>query len=258
MQSLLSGRPTWVKLALSLPVALPTIYLAYLSWHVPRHTSSTKGGRPGSRTHDDASANALPWTPVSLPEQVAMDHAAWVLAYERVVSLPVPVSSLAISATIVADQGEAPSLLMRTYAVGAQVAFSSTPQAYLMRNAIGEPRLRRTFDKNWIRTLAFQTGDIVNGVYRVAYHGKGSPPRSERVELVIEPPLSFKGPVPHGVIVAEVQCDEKSDHVLFVNETWMWRRHDEKPTLIESSLGGWFHSLLAGWLVMKGIRNVSG
>ncbi|KAG9252960.1 uncharacterized protein F5Z01DRAFT_675365 [Emericellopsis atlantica] len=257
MQSLLGSRPTWVKLALALPVALPTIYLAYFSWQVSRHTSSTKGRRPASRTRD-APANALPWTPASLPEQVRADDAGWVLTYERVVSLPVPVSSLAIPATIVADEGETPSLLMRAYAVGAQVAFSSTPQAYLMRNAIGEPRLRRTFDKDWIRALAFHNGDIVNGVYRVAYHGKGSTSRSERVELVIEAPLSFKGSAPHGLILAEVQLDDDGDHVLFVNETWMWRRDDEKPTLIEGSVGGWFHSLLAGWLVMKGIRNVTG
>ncbi|KAI6781158.1 uncharacterized protein J7T54_002514 [Emericellopsis cladophorae] len=257
MQSLLSVRPTWVKFALALPVALPTIYLAYLSWHISRHTSSTKGRRLPSRTRD-TSANALPWTPASLPERVRAEDAGWVLAYERVVSLPVPVSSLAIPATIVADEEETPSPLMRAYAVGAQVAFGSTPQAYLMRNVIDEPRLRRTFDKDWIRTLAFRNGDIVNGVYKVAYRGRGSTSRSERVEIVIEAPLSFNGSVPHGLILAEVQVDDNGDHVLFVNETWMWRRNDEKSTLIEGSFGGWFHSLLAGWLVMKGIRNVKG
>jgi hypothetical protein len=48
------------------------------------------------------------------------------------------------------------------------------------------------------------------------------------------------------------------EKIVLINETWMWRLVDEKPTMLESPIGRWFHRLLAGWLVLKGISGVSG
>jgi len=253
-QSLVAGRGAPVALAL-VPVAILTVYFANLAWRVSKTTTSTKGHRfPGSAPGVDS--HSLPWKPVSLPDDVSSDESEWILAYERVVSHPVPISSLAVPASAVEDS-QTPSELINAYAAATHVAFSSTPQAHLMRAAMGDIHIKRTFDRDWIQGLAFENGDIVNGAYKVVYHGKGKTVHSERVELAIEAPPSYHGPVPRGLILAEVEVDEDHDTVTFVNETWMWRRDDEKPTLIESSLGAWFHSLMAGWLITKGIQSTT-
>ena len=78
---------------------------------------------------------------------------------------------------------------------------------------------------------------------------------------MIEAPPSYQGPVPRGLLVAEAAqvavADKRLDAVVFVNETWMWRRVDEKPTLIESPVARWFHGMMARWLVVRGIGAVT-
>lgn len=36
----------------------------------------------------------------------------------------------------------------------------------------------------------------------------------------------------------------------------MWRRQDEAKVLLEGAVGGWFHGLLARWLVGRGVAGV--
>lgn len=103
----------------------------------------------------------------------------------------------------------------------------------------------------------FGKGDLVNGAYKVSYHGKGKEVTSERVELMIEAPPSYQGPVPRGLILAEVERVNNGENIVFVNETWMWRRQDEKPTLIENPVGAKIHALVAGWLVKRGIESIT-
>jgi len=131
-----------------------------------------------------------------------------------------------------------------------------------MRIAILDDGGKRTFDGRWIRELAFRHGDIVNGAYKVVYQGRGAAPNSERVELIIEAPPSYRGPpAPNGLILAEIQRggtdDRGQESVVFVNETWMWRRADHPPAMIESSVGGKLHEMLARWLVVSGVQSVT-
>lgn len=113
-----------------------------------------------------------------------------------------------------------------------------------------------------IQKLAFKVGDRVNGVYMVAYVGEGNEPDSERVELALDRPQGYSGATPRGRIIAEVirvpghGIGEEDEQVLFVNETWMWRKPEETKTLLEGGMGAWIHSLTSGWLLLEGIKAV--
>ncbi|CAH0044866.1 unnamed protein product [Clonostachys solani] len=252
------------------PLIIPTIYMAFLTYNISRSTKSSKGiqypkGSPQPLTQRHPQ-NVIPGKPASLPDDVRSEDSDWVLAYERVASVPVPLRSLALSPTSTISCS--PSPLLRAYTSGAHVAFSSTPQAILIRFLV-DTETRRTFEASWIQNLQFEPGDVVNGAYKVSYCGQGNEAGSERIELMIQAPPSYKGPVPNGLILSEVVLIEGApagslpgdsagdDHVVFINETWMWRKESEKPTLIESKVSGWMHSLMAGWLIKKGISTVS-
>ncbi|CAG9994330.1 unnamed protein product [Clonostachys byssicola] len=254
------------------PLVIPAIYVAFLTYNISRSTESSNGiqypkGSPQrlvQRHGEDG--NAMPEKPASLPDDVRSEGSDWVLAYERVASVPVPLRSLALSPA--GTLSGSPSPLLRAYTSGAHVAFSSTPQAILIR-ALVDTETKRTFEASWIRNLQFEPGDIVNGAYKVSYSGQGNETGSERIELMIQAPPSYKGPVPNGLILSEIVLiegtpvgslpgDSAGDgHVVFINETWMWRKESEKPTFVEAKLSGWMHSLMAGWLITKGISAVS-
>lgn len=256
-----------ISAAAIIPIILPTAYILYLNRTVSKQTSSSTGRRSRSGGDKDtaAASSPTPWLPASLPEDVRPVDSDWVLAFERVVSRPVPVSSLIRPPNASPSESSSPSDLLKLYSQAAQIAFSWTPQAFAIRASIREPGLKRTFDEDVIKSLEFRSGDIANGVYKVTYSGQGETSAAERVELALEAPKSYKGPVPRGLIVSEIQVVGPSgtvsqgdgDHVVFVNETWMWRRDTEPPTLIEGSVGGWLHTILAGWLALKGMRAVA-
>lgn len=243
-----------VKVALVLlPVVVPAVYLYRFSHNVSSKTTSTTGRRSAD-AGKPTSVGDSPRDPVSLPAEVK-DASRWEVAYERIVSHPIPASSLAFPITGPTETDtDRPSALMRAYTSAAQAAFSSTPQAVAMRAAIGDAQAKRSFDVDWIRDLSFGNGDLVNGAYRVVYHGHGQTADSERVELAIEAPPSYKGHVPRGLIASEIQ--KVGDEVVFVNETWMWRKPGERKTLIEAPLPSWFHRLTVGWLVLKAMGHV--
>ncbi|KAG7124955.1 hypothetical protein HYQ45_013505 [Verticillium longisporum] len=264
-----------------LPITLGAVYLYLLERRIARATTLSSGRRahrPSAAASSSSAAAAAetPPLPLSLPQDVASDPSTWVLAYERAVSNPVPARRVSqhqqqqqqpksLDAKSSAGKREA-SPLLRAYARTVQSAFSWTPQAFAIRASIPEPAIRRSFDAAWIQNLAFDEGDLVNGVYKVKYRGPGHAPGSERVELVIEAPPSWTGPEVRGIIVAEVRGGAETEaeaeakaarQVVFVNETWLWRREGEKATMLETAVGKWFHGLLAGWLVMRGIAGVT-
>jgi len=252
-----------VKAALFLlPVVVPAAYLYRFSRQVSSKTTATTG-RSGS-INKLAAVDGYHYPlrePVSLPDEVK-DSSQWEVAYERIISHPIPASSLEYPVADAVTEGDRPSALMRAYTSTAQAAFVSTPQGYLMRAAIKDPPTKLTFNVNWIQNISFHRGDLVNGAYRVVYHGSGADARSERVELAIEKPPSYKGSVPRGLIISEIHqvVDDVTGRtdVIFANETWMWRRRDEGKTLIETAFGSWFHCLTVGWLVLKGLDKVTG
>ncbi|OAA36718.1 hypothetical protein BBO_07997 [Beauveria brongniartii RCEF 3172] len=262
------GRHRMATAAL-LPVVLPTVYVVYLNWAVRRHTSSTSGQLPPSSTA--AAAASVPRTPQSLPADALACPQDWVVSYERVVSRPVPAASLV--AKLLRRGGideSSPSPLLTAYLRTTYKAFSWTPQAFLIHGMLAEPERKASFGAAHIDGLRFARGDVVDGVYRVTSYDGGAKSSSSSsssedkavvdvVELSIDVPRSYKGPAVRGIVVSAIEplVGDGEDAVQFVNETWLWRKKDEKPTLLESGLGQWFHRLLAGWLVMKGLGGVT-
>ncbi|KAK5994372.1 hypothetical protein PT974_04846 [Cladobotryum mycophilum] len=255
-----------------LPVALPLAYLVCLNHFVSKNTTSSPGRR--IQASIDASSTSLYQPPIeeplSLPEDVRSGDAQWVVAYERVASHPIPSSRLRFPVN--ESQGHMsppsqstsqPSGLLTAYLRAAHIAFSWTPQAFLIRSLIGDTDIRRTFDTDWILGLSFKVGELVNGVYRVSHYGAGNEAETERSELMMEVPASYTGPSASGLLVATLEVVESprgyetDPDVIFVNETWTWRREDDrKPLLLETPFGKWFHAILARWLVNKGLNAV--
>lgn len=243
-----------------IPVALPAAYLLYRTWKITSCTTVTTGRQGAGRTPP-------PPRPIALPADVCADDGSqWVVTYECVVSRPVSTSELHVAVDSVhpSNAEKQPSPLLQAFSRATHLAFCSTLQAWLMRNAIGDPEAKRTFDASWIQKLPFKHGDVVNGAYKVVYHGSGPAQGSERIEFAIEAPASYRGPpAPRGLILTELLHIEPESgltgegYVVFLNETWMWRRHDEKPTLIESGLAALIHRLMAGWMVMRGVDSVT-
>lgn len=240
-------------------VATPTVYLLLLRRSVMRNVESSTTQQCGpkvqtKRTATQAAASPLsePALPRSLPQSVAADDTGgYVLWNERVVSKPVVLSELPWSS------GSLDELLTR-YVRATMIAFTWTPQAYLIRKLL-PAGVGETFEADYINAMDFRVVDQrVDGVYTVQY--RGTEPRGERVEMRLSPPGEYTGPRSDGIIVAAIEPVEAGtpDEVVFVNETWLWRHPDDKPTLLEGSIGRWFHSLLAAWLVGKGIKSIRG
>lgn len=206
----------------------------------------------------------VPLLPESLPAEVVKSRSEWVVSFERATSNPVSLTTLEAQQDDAVDQpsdaASQPSRLLKEYLQAAHVAFSWTPQAMMIRAMLKEQECRDSFTRRWIQGLSFGIGDLVNGVYEVSHYAKVDQAGAERVELLIHTPPSYTGPPVRGLILSVIEpaASETAGMVVFVNETWLWRKRDEKPTLLESRFGKWFHGLLASWLVVKGMTAVFG
>lgn len=224
------------------------------------------------------------------------DTNTWILAYERLTSHPIPLSLLP-PLPLLSSPSDSPltnphphNPALTTYLRTTMTSFRSTPQAHLLRSSIRhDAPTAQSFDRAFIANLGFSLGDRVNGFWKVAYRGVGpsthlaAEPKEgegegeggggdwqvERVEMALDAPRSYRGKRVNGIVVAgmervalerngEGDGDREEDGVVFVNETWMWRRQGEAPVLLESGLGRWFHVVMSGWLVMRGVRAVVG
>lgn len=240
--ALLTSKPA-VSLAL-LPLAAPVVYLLYLNHAVSRECKAESGILDRKKRIAAIPANIL--RPVSLPQEVKTDDSEWVLAYERIVSRSFHPSSLPY------NFNTDTSAALTNYVRATMISFSWAPQAVMLRAAAGEEAARKTFDTQFIQSLSFRKDDRVNGFWRVVYRGDGGVEGNERVEMALDAPSSYRGPVVRGVVIAGVE--RQDGDVVFVNETWMWRKQDEAQVLLERRVGQWLHMVLSGWLVIKGVR----
>jgi hypothetical protein len=251
----LSSKTTIVILSL-LPVAIPTAYILILKATVSRRvTVQTETSRPTK----DGTTRRLPAAalPVSLPADVTSPTSTGTICCERAVSRPVPYSALA-------HPPDSPALLT-AYARAVMEAFSWLPQAFLIRATIKEPDLKASFETPFIRSLALEQGDVVNGVWRVTHRGggpataKGQQQQQQRIEYTMSLPASYTGPVMHCQVICILEPAGGGDDeaMLFVNETWIWRSPVEKPTMLEGAVGRWLHSMVVGWMMLKGIKAVT-
>ncbi|XXH05993.1 hypothetical protein Hte_012438 [Hypoxylon texense] len=267
-----------VLLALA-PVALPAAYLVFLKRELAKHTiiaptsTSTLSSASTKTEHDynyEDGDDLIPPSVRASPDQ-------FVVSRERVTSRAIPVSALG-PRTLAADadadaDADAEGLddLLETYLRATMRAFSRTPPALVMaRTGAGagagaasveeDPvAYAESFREAYLRACTFQAGDRVCGVYVVRAR------RGDRVVLDLAPPAEgWRGPVARGALgvgfewVRERDGERGGDgSVRFVNETVLWRRVEEKATMLEGRVGRWMHGLLAGWLVVKGVEAVT-
>ncbi|KAF2150179.1 hypothetical protein K461DRAFT_281424 [Myriangium duriaei CBS 260.36] len=249
-----SSRAVGVALtAVAVSVALGSGYLVHLKRSVSKQTTCTtvthfpRLEKANKSDTPKISESYLPQSPLTLPAEVASSH---VLSHEQVFSKPIDLSSVHL------PEDET----LTAYLRGTMVAFSSTPQAYMIRSMVSAEE-KQTFDKSYIDSLNFVNGDIVNGVYRVCYRGPRASAK-ECVELMLDPSPAYRGPAVKGMICAVMDVVNNGPgngggKIVFVNETLMWRRPEEKATMLEGGLGRWLHGLLAQWLVVKGMNEVA-
>ncbi|EER41438.1 conserved hypothetical protein [Histoplasma capsulatum H143] len=267
-----------------LPLAAPAACLLYLRLTTVRYITSSTGRYRRPPTVDKSKSSApssstsstpphLPLPPLTLPAHLTTSPAHTII-YERVTSLPIPLSSLNSAASTPATTTTTTPALLTTYLRTTMKVFSRTPQAYVIRSALKGNPAHATFDDACIDALEFVPGDRVNGAYVVTYRGEGpeqdgsgsrggknSADWCERVEMRLETPAGYTGPGQdvEGVIVVGVEGVGEGEQggILLVNETWMWRGQAEKPVMLEGVVGRWLHGLFAGWLVVKGMRAIT-
>ncbi|OJD16275.1 hypothetical protein AJ78_03566 [Emergomyces pasteurianus Ep9510] len=274
-----------------LPVAAPTAYLLYLRLTTIRHITSSTGryhpiptidkssSRPQSPSPSPSSPSSSfssdpPPLPVTIPAHLPTSP-SHIIMYERITSHPIPLTSLHLSDRSSASPSDNVHALLTTYLRTTMKAFSRTPQAYIIRSALRGNPAGATFDDSCIDALEFVPGDRVNGVYVVTYRGEGHHDGAglaglgERVEMKLETPVGYAGPGKEveGMIIAGIEGvrggvgkqegQREVGDILLVNETWFWRGEKGKPVMLESLVGRWLHGLLAGWLVVKGMKAIT-
>lgn len=236
-------------LVIATPIASALLLRAYFMRNIADYSSGRQ--ERGSKTQQ-TSSKTEPALPKSFPSSNAAnnDSIDTVLSYERLVSKPVSLASMSWD---VEHQSE----MLTRYVRATMFAFTQTPQAGMIRKMTPQD-VWETFQGRYIDSMDFRRiGQRVDGVYTVQYRGNNpgvSRGGGERVELRLDPPPGFPDAGSEGIIVAAVEpVGEGGDVVRFVNETWLWRKAGQAPTFLESAAGRWFHSLMAAWLINRGI-----
>ena len=255
----LSSRRSYAVLAL-LPLIVPTAWVLISQNSVSHHVTIVTGIYSTAGKNQVSSSSPPVTLPSSIPADVTASHADYVLAYEQIFSHPIPADRVAHFSG--SEDFSAPDAMLIAYLQAAFESFTWMPQAFIVRAFIKDPALRRTFDTDYIHKLAFMPGDVVGGVFhcKYQYRGSGDKPEGERIEYAVTAPDGYRGPPVSGLGVAEVRTVTGSGGeraVQFVQETWIWRRREAKPTHLETALGKWVHSLQTAKFVMAGIRVVT-
>ncbi|KAI0405825.1 hypothetical protein F4802DRAFT_136726 [Xylaria palmicola] len=261
-----SGLPL-VLLAVA-PVVLPAAYAAYvLRQGARRTTASASISPPDPLTGANSNATAGGGgggggDTLAIPPAVLAAPDEHVVGRERIVSEAVPLASI-LPALQERGSGDAETRgLLETYLGATMRAFTWTPQAFAMKSMVarlpGGAAHAETFSAPYLDACRFEAGDRICGVYLV--RERVSRDRGERAFLDLSPPEGWRGPVVAGVLDCGFVIEEKGgeEFVRFVNETVLWRRKAEKPTLLEGTISRWFHTLMVGWMMVKGVQAVTG
>ncbi|KAJ7055510.1 hypothetical protein C8F01DRAFT_1062724 [Mycena amicta] len=228
--------------------AIPALglYLTYLKRSFGRHVVESKSISP-----PDAALPLSASAPAGikpLPAAVLNNPSAYVVARERITSHPFPRSS---------PRRELKTLASATmaYLRTTLLLFAGTPQARIMQRMMPSDS-RPTFGREFITSCDFQPGDRVCGVYVVAQRVEGM------VVLAMSPPEGWTGPKAEGNLVLGFIPDSdgvKGEEGLIhaVNETVLWRKTQDKPTIMEGAVGAWLHVLMVSWMVVRGVEAVT-
>lgn len=167
------------------PVALPVAYLAYLMRELARKTVvETRVSPPESLVLDKESEDGD-----VIPLEVWDELDQFVVAKERVTSVPVPIANLRTEFVAKSEGGQGQGLegLLEEYLGATMCAFAWTPQGLIMSHmgsGLSDPEgYRKTFEARYLRECRFGVGDRVCGVYVVRSRREGRAVMSRRLPL---------------------------------------------------------------------------
>jgi hypothetical protein len=265
----LSQRDT-VILGIALPVALPAAWAIYRQYSVSSRgkiTSSRILPKGSSKSKDTVSATAAgaeAQRPVSMPADVPPADVSQF--YERVEAHEVLATDL--PADLLPGPSAPPSALLTAYIRLSMLAHTKTFAGKAIAKKLSADRLK-TCQPQYIATLDFKKGDLVNGTYRVVYRGPtpGAEPEtgSERIELALEIPDGWDGPRIAGYVVVAFQTlppkvtdtkgggKELLGQFSFSNEVWLWNGAPKGFFPFDYAFMRWFHSVTSGSLVLDSI-----
>ncbi|KAF2972400.1 hypothetical protein GQX73_g1188 [Xylaria multiplex] len=231
-----------VILLAAVPAVLPAAYVAYVLGKGARRTTASASITPpdplvGAARSGEVKADAL-----ALPPAVLAAPDQYVVARERVVSEAVPLSrilpGLRRGLEEDDDDAETGKGLLETYLGTTMRSFTWTPQAFAMKRMVSRlpngPAHADTFSTPYLDACLFEDG---------------------RSGL-----RSLRGPVVNGVLDCRFVLEEKAGEgfVRFVNETVLWRKKDERPTLLEGAISRWLHTTMIRWMIVRGVEAVTG
>ncbi|RYO98818.1 hypothetical protein DL764_006981 [Monosporascus ibericus] len=279
-------RTTTTALALVVCVAAPAAYLAFAKRSLGRRTEArpARVGPPRSGPAKDGDGEGiLTGTFAPIPDELVTSEAdaGVVVAREAVRSHPFPVASLkpefvrrrpGLGPGLDADAGTGAragadvevsevdkDAMVSTFLRTSMRLFARTPQAVLMRRLMITGDAAASFEAAYLDACAFAVGDRVCGVYIVAERRAAD----GVAVLNLSPPEGWSGPRPEGVIVVAVVEDGDGEKgsgggkLRFVNETLLWRRADDAPTVLEGRVGAWLHELMIRWFVVRAVDAVT-
>ncbi|RYP86581.1 hypothetical protein DL770_004880 [Monosporascus sp. CRB-9-2] len=273
-------RTTTTALVLVVCVAAPAAYLALAKRSLGRRTEArpTRVGSPRSGSAKDGDGEGiLAGTLAPLPDEVMTSEAdaGFVVAREAVCSRPFPVASLkpefvrrrsGLGLGLGVDAGAGADVevsevdkdaMVSTFLRSSMRLFARTPQAVLMRRLMITGDAAASFEAAYLDACAFAVGDRVCGVYVVAERRAAD----GAAVLRLSPPEGWSGPRPEGVLAVAVVEDrdgeEKGKELRFVNETVLWRRAGDAPTVLEGRVGAWLHELMVRWFVVRAVDAVT-
>ncbi|KAI3324681.1 hypothetical protein HD806DRAFT_493340 [Xylariaceae sp. AK1471] len=275
-----------VLLALT-PVVLPAAYAAYVLRQGARRTTASASISPpdplplpvvrekvkeerervgGIAAEQDGEVGD---EVMAIPPAVLAARELYVISRERVVSEAVPLERILPSLRGgLESQGreEGGRGLLEKYVSSTMRTFTWTPQAFIIKFMVSRlPNGKQhadTYSASYLEECCFEVGDRVCGVYtiRERIQQKNKRGEGERIILDLNPPEGWKGPVVTGALDCGLLIEEGEEgkrFVRLVNETVMWRRKEEKPTLLEGGFGRWAHTLMVGWLIVRGVEAVT-
>jgi len=218
-------RPSKIWLAV-IPIAVPAIYTIWQHRILVRRVQIKVKVDP-------------PPDNLSLPEGILSNKSQYVISHEE--------ASKAVATNTLPTELDTNDLLTR-YMRYNMSSFARSPQSYVMWYLTKSPEARRTFQQSYIQSLDFKEGDLVCSTFKVTRR------TATRVELLMNPHESYRGPVAHGMLAMGVE--RRGDQTVFLHELVMWRTKSEKSTILESRWSQWIHELIVCGLVDSGSRHL--
>ncbi|KPI39195.1 uncharacterized protein AB675_4594 [Cyphellophora attinorum] len=222
------------------------------------------GGKQATRA---AAAVPAPYpTPLStLPQTLITSSQAHNIFYD-ISLLPIPTSTL-------------PPLLT-TYLQHNMQLFSRSPQGWILWATQRDGKARRSFEREWIESLGFEVGELVNGLYTVVERGTlvgGEGEEGEGGAKVVfgmsrgkvEGRLVISIRIADGEMVEALikagdgrhgrESTQEKGVMVFCTETWMWVRKDARETMpMEMAVPRFMHRVLSWRLLVSGTEHLQG